>query len=674
MKIQNVVLQNVLSYRERTEFSFDSQLNILIGPNGGGKSNLQKIIALALSRYFVYHYDFQRDDNGARIAPFDPWRPAVLARNLPKFADDESDQCIELVLIPEPSDLKNIEAIGANLAKFNKQLTEEWSSPHESYPPAKSVAEIESASSLTYKIRNHQLEEVSPEPAASAFRQYLNTFNIFKRLSARLPEVELSTPVFFFSSDRAVHKNIDIQMQQLTTQQYYQGYRSADQAAMGETTNLLPWGTQHFARLRHRAWEEAGDTGHKKGADILALHPDVVLLNRYLRQLGYEWVLQPDDDKINLTFALVKGDEEIPTSRFSSGEREIVHFLLAMFALNVKDGLVLVDEPELHLHPRWQRIFLGLFRDLAKDRSDQLIISTHSSIFVTPDTISDISRIYRAPGRGSAVVTLGMSDLPKKKHLVQIINSQNNERLFFADTVVLVEGITDRLIFTSLIDAAAAYFGNYDAVEVIEVRGKTNFVEYTSLLQTLKARSLIVADQGYLSDVGSAATKALFVTDPQKQWEALTKGRPSQDAATMITRLDEAIHTKDLTELTGFYAYFTTRHRRLKNPLSDQESATLDSDLGRLRSEGTFVLRHGSIEAYLPPGVSGVEMILDMLTKPNWINDVADERCRLELGEIVCAVLNISDNRKERLELELKQRRVNLVRQTEQPRHTAAPA
>ena len=46
--------------------------------------------------------------------------------------------------------------------------------------------------------------------------------------------------------------------------------------------------------------------------------------------------------------------------------------------------------------------------------------------------------------------------------------------MFFADKVVLVEGISDRLVLSSLLESTALLFQNSDAIEVIEVGGKGN--------------------------------------------------------------------------------------------------------------------------------------------------------------------------------------------------------
>ena len=75
-------------------------------------------------------------------------------------------------------------------------------------------------------------------------------------------------------------------------------------------------------------------------------------------------------------------------SAASSGERELMTYLFAIYALNVKDALIVIDEPELHLHPRWQKILLELFERLAKDTGNQFLMATHSPAFASPATIS----------------------------------------------------------------------------------------------------------------------------------------------------------------------------------------------------------------------------------------------------------------------------------------------
>ncbi|HEY1307426.1 MAG TPA: TOPRIM nucleotidyl transferase/hydrolase domain-containing protein, partial [Vicinamibacterales bacterium] len=309
---------------------------------------------------------------------------------------------------------------------------------------------------------------------------------------------------------------------------------------------------------------------------------------------------------------------------------------------------------ELHLHPRWQRIFLGLFRDLAPERACQFVITTHSPTFVTPDTINSITRVFRVPGRGSSRVALRDVDLPQKKSLVRMINSQNNERLFFADKVVLVEGISDRLVLTSLLESAALQFRNSAAVEIIEVGGKGNFADYQTILRGLLTLSFVVADRDYLGDVGSQATKALFTPDPEKQFQILTQDKKSLDRVSLIERLDSAIKAGELEELRKFWNYFISRLQRMKDPLADHESREIERDLTRLRSESIFVLRHGEIEDYLPEGVRETRSIVDTLVDRNWINRVTEPQRRVELGEIVCAILDPPTEERDRFLEQLK--------------------
>jgi putative ATP-dependent endonuclease of the OLD family len=405
----------------------------------------------------------------------------------------------------------------------------------------------------------------------------------------------------------------------------------------------MQWGAQHFVRLHRNAVIESSNS-QQTWRHFFAKYPDVKLLTRYMTQLGYEWDFWHDADQLSYVFLLVKDALRFSPDMFSSGEREIVHFLLAMFALNVTGGLVLVDEPELHLHPRWQKIFLGLFRDLAPERKCQFIITTHSPTFVTPDTINSITRVFREADVGSARVALKDVNLPEKKSLVRMINSQNNERLFFADKVILVEGITDRLVLGSLLESAAARFRNSVAVEIIEVGGKGNFRDYRSILAGLLTPSFVVADLDYLSEVGAEATRSLFRPNLEKQYEMLTADKKSLDRVALLERLGNAINEGETEELRHFWEYFRHRAMRLKEPRSEDEERAIRADIERLSLDNIFILRHGEIEDYLPPVVREVKSIVEALVDRNWINRIVQSDRRVELGHIICTVLNVPES------------------------------
>ena len=158
----------------------------------------------------------------------------------------------------------------------------------------------------------------------------------------------------------------------------------------------------------------------------------------------------------------------------SSGERELLTYLFAIFALNVRDALIIVDEPELHLHPKWQKTLLQLFIRLAQSTNNQFLLATHSPTFVSPESIQYVSRVFSHQQR-SHILRLNTTMLPEAKHLLNIVNSQNNERLFFADEVALVEGLSDRMFFDAVLDRFGRSASSRSILEVIAVGGKGFF-------------------------------------------------------------------------------------------------------------------------------------------------------------------------------------------------------
>ena len=649
MKIRQLTIRNAMSYREPTTFHFNDRINILIGPNGGGKSNLQRIIAVVLSNYFIHQYEFTRGDEKAEIRPIDLWNKRIIQTTFARFHGDAGDQEVRITLLPETSDLDNIEQIGSRLPEFNDHLSY-WEQPFSEYAPLAFVDDIRA--SFEYTITNWDLTGLPEASPAWAFREYLRTFFIFLRLANRVPNIELTSPVFFFFSERTADRRMRVQTSQFSEQNYFSGFRNVYQAAMGQQTNLIQWGSGHFARLYWRAITKAGQTRDATAMDFLTKEPAVQSLGKYLHLLGYQWGFAIDEEAIEYMFYLVVDGEPRTAEEFSSGEREIVHFLLAMFALNVKDGLVIVDEPELHLHPRWQRIFCALFGEVAKERNNQFIIATHSPVFVAPDTVDDVVRIYRAD-RASRPVLLRDVDLPEKKRLVHMINSQNNERLFFADRVVLVEGITDRLVMASLVDGMASRLKNNEAVEIVDVGGKNSVGEYKNLLRGLQTPAFVVADRDYLKQVGEDAVKRLFTHDDAKGWRALAD-KKGLDSAALYRLLDAAVTSGDFDTLQSFWEYFQTRHERLREDLDNGEISVIKREVARLKDQNIFVLAHGEMEDYLPAGVRSVEEVILLVEDRNWVvRERMDSTRASELVRIAGSILGASEEALSEVEEEL---------------------
>jgi len=92
------------------------------------------------------------------------------------------------------------------------------------------------------------------------------------------------------------------------------------------------------------------------------------------RYIGYVYYGSSD---VTGTPLLEEGDRQYPLSMAAAGEQVILDYLTQfVYPRPVNNSLILIDEPELHLHPRWIR---QLYRALPMmGHGNQFIMTTHS--------------------------------------------------------------------------------------------------------------------------------------------------------------------------------------------------------------------------------------------------------------------------------------------------------
>lgn len=597
MKLRRVLLENVRSFLEPAELHLDGEISIVIGPNGGGKTNLLDTATSALRRHLLSSVTPKKSPT-AEIPDRFEFVGNDMLNNTPLEQHSQGQgrqQRIEIEIEVTQRDVENIASMKATAAEI-ANLTERRYVGFSIREAADwNLSLLSAGQRFTYSIINNGLQ-THPEESARVYQRYLALYEADSWLRDDLGRSKLSTPMVSLPVNRASGSF----QSSLTLAGYneFDHKRGVDAASSRAGGSIVTLAIGRIAR-RYRLLLE-NDTGKAK-VDFYA-DPEIRSLTAVLSELGYGWNLECIDPYSNqYDIQLDKQGAKFLVGAASSGEKELLTYLFAIYALNVRDALIVVDEPELHLHPRWQRTLLDLFERLSKETGNQFLLATHSPVFVSPSSIQYVSRVYSTKQR-SAIVRLKNADLPEPKHLFSIVNSQNNERMFFADKVVLVEGISDRVFFDAVFQKLGVTTGTTRTCEIISVGGKGFFTPYEAILRACQVPYAVIADRDYLNQLGSADIKALFTLNGHEIKTDVIDNPKSIDGDSLASRLEEAIATGSHDDLRTLWEYIKARRRRLRNDLSDSEQQWVDSFVQSKRESNIFILSRGDLESYLPDG------------------------------------------------------------------------
>ena len=164
--------------------------------------------------------------------------------------------------------------------------------------------------------------------------------------------------------------------------------------------------------------------------------------------------------------------------------------------------LIFVEEPEAHLHPQMQYVFVKSIRTFVAAKTDwnaQTVITTHSSHMVaesgfdciryfdnsvTPMDVRDLSD-FQAQQKATEAGKAALQFL--KQYMVL-----NRCDMFFADKLILIEGTVERLLLPRMIEDVVPDLA-HQYLSVIEVGGAYAHL-FRGIVEFLNVQTLVITD------------------------------------------------------------------------------------------------------------------------------------------------------------------------------------
>lgn len=355
--------------------------------------------------------------------------------------------------------------------------------------------------------------------------------------------------------------------------------------------------------------------------------------------LGRSLSLRWSQNGLEISLSPVIGGESYRANAEASGILQLVALLTSIYHDEI--GALLIDEPEISLHPQYQAFIrdelTAVSGDPREDSSKKfVVIGTHSPAMLGIRQISDLPNLVSFASAKVVPSQLPM-DAPqlKNKRLSALVSrlTATHRLAFFAQNVLLVEGPSDETIL-EMLALSLQHPLMPTNTQIVPVSGKGEFIEAVKLFELLGKRVTILADLDGLADANALVSHFGMLESARSA--AAKTGHASATAFDRSLRSDFAkavsVHWEAIEPIVTQERYWfdcTPEKRDDAVKRRGALSALLGGQLERLTKSapsagfqelfdrfcallailgeaGAFFLRRGTIEAYFQEPTAGL--------------------------------------------------------------------
>ena len=149
----------------------------------------------------------------------------------------------------------------------------------------------------------------------------------------------------------------------------------------------------------------------------------------------------------NVTIKVIeKGfSDSFTLDEISAGSQQILILLTAIILAKDRSDIILVEEPEQHLHPEAEQRVYDLLEEISLNGT-QVFVTTHSDMFINESGTEDIISVYR---NRANTTELDIVEGPEIDDTLAMLGYEKSD-VYHSNAVIFVEAQSDKVVFDQL--------------------------------------------------------------------------------------------------------------------------------------------------------------------------------------------------------------------------------